>query len=418
MTASVRVGIYLALSVLVSVPFLVDAWSRTSGNATLWWLLAGVNLAVWSSWPAYHSTFLQRASLTLTLLVVGNLLLTPILRPFIDDVPLTLPPNLSLELHLSPEPFPGIEPVQLVSTDGRGYRSSRPIDYDRKPPGVVRILALGGSTTEDLSLDDRKTWTSLLAARLATATGREVEVVNAGLAGVRAEHNLRTLVDSEAIAPDVAVFMLGINDWNHSIVVANRPGLARLVAPFSFFDSLLYRGLVRLRFLMVHTIIQRPPATGRTVEEDVGAYFVGQQDSLNRRRHVDWRADRVDAGYAAAVGGIMAECSRRRLPCVFIDQPTAYEPGIAPDLERRLWMTPPFQDYTLSLDATRQTARLYNAWLAQTAKANGVRFCAVAGRVPPTTEFFFDDCHFNERGAQRVAELVADCLLRDGIVER
>jgi lysophospholipase L1-like esterase len=418
MRTTVRAGIYLALSVLVSVPFLVDAWIRPSGNSTLWWLLAAVNLAVWSSWPAWRWAFLQQATLTLTLLVVANLLLTPIVRPFMEDVPQTLPPNLSLEVHLPAEAYPGIGPVQLVSTDGRGYRSSRPIDYGRKPPGVVRILALGGSTTEEADLDDRKTWTSLLAGRLTKATGREVEVVNAGVSGLRAVHNLRTLTDSEAFAPDMAIFMLGVNDWNHDIIAANRPWFAKLVVPFSFFDSFLYRGLVRLRVLVERTFFQRPQSGGRTVQVEDGAYFLGQQDSLKRRRPVDWRADRVDPGYAAAVVRIMAECSRRRLPCVFIDQPTAYEPAIAPDLERRLWMTPPFQGYTLRLDAMRQTAHLYNAWLAQTAKASGVRFCAVAGHVPPTTEYFVDDCHFNERGAQRVAQLIADCLLRDGIGER
>jgi hypothetical protein len=44
---------------------------------------------------------------------------------------------------------------------------------------------------------------------------------------------------------------------------------------------------------------------------------------------------------------------------------------------------------------------------------DGFPFCPLARSIPPTTEYFYDDCHFNENGARKVASLLADCLLQD-----
>ena len=71
---------------------------------------------------------------------------------------------------------------------------------------------------------------------------------------------------------------------------------------------------------------------------------------------------------------------------------------------------PAGRQYTLSLDDMANIAKFYNAWLQREAEKEGMEFCGVAKDVAPTTEYFFDDCHFNERGAQRIASLVAACM--------
>ena len=40
-----------------------------------------------------------------------------------------------------------------------------------------------------------------------------------------------------------------------------------------------------------------------------------------------------------------------------------------------------------------------------------IAFCGVAKDAPPTTELFYDDCHFNEGGARRIAELLSACMV-------
>jgi hypothetical protein len=131
---------------------------------------------------------------------------------------------------------------------------------------------------------------------------------------------------------------------------------------------------------------------------------------MERPLKVAFRPETVDPHYAARVGEIMSECRRRSIECIFLDQPTAYQPDIAPELRGRLWMTPVNAAYTVSLEDAIHTARLYNGWLGAKAKEQGFRFCSLSPHVPPSTEYFFDDCHYNDNGSRTVARLVSACL--------
>jgi hypothetical protein len=80
-----------------------------------------------------------------------------------------------------------------------GHRTNGPIDYSTKPAGGLRI-AIGGSTTEEILLDDRKTWPSLLGAHLEKTLARKIEVINTALAGTRTEQQFAAFRDSAAYA--------------------------------------------------------------------------------------------------------------------------------------------------------------------------------------------------------------------------
>lgn len=49
--------------------------------------------------------------------------------------------------------------------------------------------------------------------------------------------------------------------------------------------------------------------------------------------------------------------------------------------------------------------------MAQAVSSSGLAFCPLADKIPKTIEYLTDDCHFNENGARRVAEIVSGCLL-------
>lgn len=409
---SARTAIFVALSAALSIPTIVDIEFRFELTRSMWLILIGVNLALWCSWPRYKSPLLQKVCATITLLVVANQLLSPLVRLASDDaVTIAAPNSLDRFRHVG-ELLPGFSDVHVATTDGRGYRTNGPIDYDRKPAGVLRVVAIGASTTEQAVLDDRKTWTYLLAEQLALSLHRKVEMINAGVAGARAMHNFRTFLASEAYAPDVAIFMLGINDWNHAIRAANRSMPLRLLeglSPFSFIESVLFGALQRTRAGLI-AVFDPPDARRGGLREEAGAYFAKWSNALARRPVRDFRMEAVDGQYARSVANIIGECKRRAIVCVFTDQPTAYDANIEPGLRKLLWMTPPNESYTLSLETLRDVAATYNGWLENTVAASGLVFCPLARSFPPTTELFFDDCHFNEAGTRRVAALMADCL--------
>lgn len=89
------------------------------------------------------------------------------------------------------------------------------IDY--KSTAGIRIIAIGGSTTADMLLDDRRTWAYLLQEKLKIELGRRVEVINTGVSGVRSAHHLATFSRILQYDPDFVLFLVGVNDWNRDI---------------------------------------------------------------------------------------------------------------------------------------------------------------------------------------------------------
>jgi hypothetical protein len=228
-------------------------------------------------------------------------------------------------------------------------------------------------------------------------------------------HHHGMLLEAESYAPDLVLFLMGINDWNQAIVdhVTDhyppvRPSPLALLGAVSVQHTVVYQA-IQLAWRRTVSLADRWGIDPPVIDED-GREVRSQAPSLERPTRIAFRPDTVSEGYAAWVGAIMAECQARALHCVFIDQPTAYHPDITPDLRRRLWMTPPNTTYTLPFDDISRLAGIYNEWLAKAAKDEGFRFCAIAGRIPPTTDYFFDDCHYNSNGSRRVARLVGDCL--------
>lgn len=73
-------------------------------------------------------------------------------------------------------------------------------------------------------------------------------------------------------------------------------------------------------------------------------------------------------------------------------------------------MTPPNVEYTLDIASLIEIAKLYNNELKTIATSNGIYFCDIAKQIHPTTEFFYDDVHFNEKGSVKVASSVLECV--------
>lgn len=404
--ALIKIAFYATACVALLTSFFVSDFRRVATGLQFWGMLVAFQAALLSSLISFRSVVLKQISIALTALVVMNLF-SPFLA-FVGEPVTTLQPNLRHKVNIVGGAEFGVDGIQTITTDARGYRTNTPIDYAQREPRALRIVAIGGSTTEDIYLDDTKTWTFLLAKRLSKALDRPVEMINTGVSGLRARHHLLTLRESEKFSPDIAVIMMGINDWNLHIKSAQRSSFQNAVSfvgRFSIMNTVLFQAIRMARAFVVGVVT---PAVA--VREQTLAHRRSQHDSLARKDVRSFRITAVSSEYQTSVDGIAAECRRRNMLCFFVDQATAYDAAIEPVLKRRLWMTPPDEQYTLPLDDMIQIAKFYNVWLQRQAKKDGMEFCAVAKDVPPTTEFFFDDCHFNERGAQRITSLVADCM--------
>jgi lysophospholipase L1-like esterase len=336
------------------------------------------------------------------------LILQGLMSPLIIDRSfVTLQPGLNTQIDVVGDALPGIRGLQTITTDEMGFRVTRDIDYREKPANTFRIFAIGGSTTEQILLDDEKTWThlaqELLASRL---SGKDVEVINTGVSGLRAHHHLATLRKITEYSPDLAIFLMGVNDWNRHIweVQGAPPPDASVPKWYHFNQSLLGATLRGL-----YTQFQGPAVLA--VREEAGQYYSKQNDSLNRAEVRQFVPESVSSEYRQTVTEIAKYCKTIDIACMFVSQPTSYANDAVEAVRSHYWMTPPNTTYTLDLSSMVSIAGRYNRFLEEVAVSNGLANCDVASRLEPTLDYFYDDCHFNELGASKVAAHIADCIV-------
>ena len=410
MGARAKASLYLLLVAAIAFSVAIDTQLERFGPwkaAACWLVVAGVAA---SSWPRYRSQLVAQIAASLTLLVVTNLLLSPLVPVLAGNPPPTLPLNQVRKFRVVGDVMVGFSEWHTYTSDGRGHRTNGPIDYADKPPDVLRIAFFGASTTEEAELDDRKTWSAQVGQAVEVALQRKVEIVNTAVQGTRAPQQLAALKASATYAPDLAIFLMGINDWNHAIVRGQDNILQRAMRTFSAFAfsrSLLYQGAIRLYAGLVGAV----HGPSDEVEIEDGSFYADHAAVAARQPEIAFRPAAVDTEYAEAVEAIFAECRRRALPCLFVEQPTAYDPATGD--KSRFWMTPPYRRYAVRVADLRALADLYNGWLKKAATGAGFPFCPTVPQIPATTAAFFDDCHFTENGARMVAALVSACVLEN-----
>jgi lysophospholipase L1-like esterase len=82
----------------------------------------------------------------------------------------------------------------------------------RKYSSITRIATLGGSTTYGVGVNDNETWPFLLEQIL----GEEFEVFNLGVPGyTTAENLIQTGLQLSDYEPDIAIYLVGLNDMRN-----------------------------------------------------------------------------------------------------------------------------------------------------------------------------------------------------------
>jgi lysophospholipase L1-like esterase len=279
-----------------------------------------------------------------------------------------------------------------------------------KPAGEVRVFMVGGSTTECVFLDDREAVTARLQAYLRQALpGVDVRVYGAGKSGDRSwDHVAMTAHRIAHLQPDVIVVFSGINDLSASI--AGRDYLMRT-------DP--------------HVL---PPATVLKM--------AASELQLFRLAHAAFGAKGEDEGMTSRYGTLAREAAARPLrpfprrpdPAPFAENLETLA-GIARAHGARLvlmtqattwnsadprtrpwhWMLGRGDRYDeRELDAAM---RRYNEATRGVGARLGVPVFDLERALPKSADYLYDDVHFNVRGADTAARMLAAFMVRQGVVQ-
>jgi lysophospholipase L1-like esterase len=298
-----------------------------------------------------------------------------------------------------------LDPITSHTKNAVGFRGpDPPRDFSRR----LTLVTIGGSTTECLFLSDGKTWTDVLARRLAR-TWPDAWVNNAGLDGQSSYGHLILLRDFVvSLRPRVAVFLIGVNDieredlttfdqslapnwtrWqkagvfleDHSEMVGVAHNLLRMARTSS-------RGFG-------HSEVDLTRLTRLEHDPTLTAITLAQQDEPVRH-------------YAERLNAIVELCRRNGIEPVFTTQPVLYGDAIDPatgvDLATiqvrgaangRLWW---------------RVLEKYNDAMRRVAANHRVLLVDAAVEMPKDSRLYYDLMHFTNEGAARLGDLVADRL--------
>ncbi|MBW2726922.1 MAG: hypothetical protein JRE71_21290 [Deltaproteobacteria bacterium] len=368
---------------------------------------------------------------TLVSLVLVMGLVEAASRVLLPNLFFVWPPNFSMVFDAGAH-IEGVQFPSQLTTNSQGMRGD-PLDGSH----AYRVLAVGGSTTICVYLDDERAWPQLVQHRLDDALGAgTVWVGNAGRPGhMTTEHVLQVeALLSQYPEIDAVMLLIGINDLIRHLPKASNPDRVErpkdpqreLRMAFSFYpgwddDTPWYeRNIVARVWRMTHWHPWGKGDPKQLRPEDAKGEFIAmmrdfRQHASQFRPHLpDMRSGL--AAYAERVNEIIDIAQRSDVDVLLMTQPVLWRPGLSTAERKLLWGGgPPLGQFRngatyYSAEALAEGMRIYNDTLLAICETRQIECLDLDSAIPRTTEVFYDDAHFTDYGSNLVANAVAEHL--------
>lgn len=309
----------------------------------------------------------------------------------------------------------------------------------------LRVLAIGGSTTEVLYHDDSKAWVRRVGEILGEG-GRRVWSGGAGRSGMNtSDHVLHAkYLLAELPHMDVVVMLAGVNDVN--VALAMPETYAPMPADI---DPVKHEKEIRRAFVQVpgtleHSWDYDASFLRRTQlfqlyrrikaqrSRDLAAHYLADDD--NGKGLLRWRDHRRQAKkiltelpdltkalatFRTNLLTIADLAAARGARLVLLTQPTLWRADLTEEEQKLLWMggvgdymREPGHEY-YSPGALAEAMRRFNEVTLSVCRERGIGCVDLVKEMPPTTKIFYDDCHFGHTGSEMIAQAVAGFLKKE-----
>lgn len=356
-------------------------------------------------------------SLLLASLLVSILLSEIILRSLSDDQYYIWPPNLKQYFLPKAAIFPGIHDTSFFRVNSIGFRGD-----EKNSSASVNIVVLGGSTTECLYLTQNKTWPSLLEKYLNTGSGIKYQVLNGGRSGLNSNHHLQQiekLVKNNKWV-DVIVVMEGINDLQYALSLGNNYTKKDVQSVYdeSFMVSPVNDQLPfykRSYLFMYFSKLKKAVMSYKLGQDPYGDEYTGWRNNrANASKIIDSLPDinQSLSDYKKNNESMIDFAKSNHKRIIFITQPVSWDDNM-PDAQKKLcwfgWIGTSQNENTghyYSFPALAKSMVKYNSVLKSVCNERNVECIDLENVLAKDTTTFYDDCHFNESGAGKVAQFI------------
>ena len=335
-------------------------------------------------------------------------------------------PKIHMIFHPKSGVMPGIGPENRFSTNEWGIRGD---DFSRSDD--YRILALGGSTTECLYLDDSEAWPYVLQQRLnAEQSRKKVWVGNIGRSGQSTRDHILQMQLLVPLYPeiDTVLLLIGANDLllrllrdkEYRPLWLETPEYMEQLMPHAFPEfanpgkaaPLLQRTRIGRGVTRLMERLNRGPEQILVQGEDGASLAIFRQarrlsPKVNELPDLSLALEE----YRRNVQTIFELGRKYRIRTIFVTQPSLWRPDLPLELDALLLMGRgsggPLAGNYYTVEVLTAALAAYNMTLLSVCEELAIRCVDLASKLPQDGSVFYDDFHFNESGARQVGDVLA-----------
>jgi lysophospholipase L1-like esterase len=333
-------------------------------------------------------------------------------------------PQISRVMEIDTSELPGLEPHVVLTVNRLGLRGPE-ADLNTCE---LKILCVGGSTTECFYVTDKKTWPWLVQDELHRRLGGSVFVGNAGRAGQFSLHHEYQLRHYQAARDfNWVLLLVGANDVasflseHYAQQAAQVPYEALTRGEDYPAVQLPYYRELRLAEAAAELqdvySVYRATRSGEAIIQDRQAGWVRQRRAtrhLMLRRYgalsdIPAGLDGATHTYQDTIRRIIEVCHNNGQHLLLMTQPAMFRSNLSQQEQALLCQC--FENGAYDPRTLAAVMDKYNAALLDVCREDHVDCIDLASMLPKDTSVFYDDVHFNVSGCDRVARIVSDFLV-------
>jgi len=332
------------------------------------------------------------------------------------------PAQYEVTLYPDSSIMTGISGPAYIRTNAQGLRGD---DFPNHE--TFTILALGGSTTECLYLDQTETWPQILQQRLnESLSNTTFWVGNGGKSATSTRHHILQLRYALEQYPkvDLILILMGVNDFAKRLARGRSYEAEKYFGPKEEgrYFSKAFKRHPRLKYPFYNKLaLWRVLSKGKKLFD---LYFSDTRQDPEGKAYSRWRKNRQLSPpklqklpdlrgalkeYETNIGTLIQLANQQKIQLIFVTQPSMWRKNLTPYLDSLLWLggighyqNAPGADY-YSVESLAKGMALYNQVLLNTCVQHRIQCFDLAPTIPKDTGTFYDDVHFNEQGALKVA---------------
>jgi lysophospholipase L1-like esterase len=341
-------------------------------------------------------------------------------------------PDFKMLFNPYPDVMPGISGPSWFITNSHGIRGD-----ELMPSHTYRILAIGGSSTECLFLDQSETWPYLLQKTLNKNTSKQnIWVGNAGMSGKTTRHHLTAMqyLPLRKMRIDTIILLIGINDFSKRIsqnesydqYFLSNPGATEKQLNDTFAggyphqdDPFFKKTAIWQMLRKVKTMVFRKK-TKFYVQDKAGQNYVTWRKYRHEAAEIINELPDLSSAleeYARNINKMMDIAQENSIRLIFITQPTMWKRDLPGELDALLWFGG-IGDFQMeshksyySSEALATGIQKYNDTLLNICQERQLECVDLSTMLEKDTTVFYDDVHFNESGARKVSIVLSNYIL-------